>query len=35
LIGPDGVVRARWNGFVPSAQLDLSIRALEGRGPTD
>ena len=35
LIGPDGVVRERWNGFVPSAQLDLSIRALEGRGPTD
>jgi hypothetical protein len=35
LIGPNGVVRERWNGFVPSAQLDLSIRALEGRGPTD
>jgi AhpC/TSA family len=35
LIGPDGVVRERWNGFVPPAQLDLSIRALEGRGPTD
>jgi hypothetical protein len=35
LIGPDGVVRERWNGFVPPAQLDLSIRELEGRGPTD
>jgi AhpC/TSA family len=34
LIGPDGVVRERWNGFVPPAQLDLSIRPLEGRGPT-
>jgi AhpC/TSA family len=35
LISPDGVVRERWIGFVPPAQLDLSIRALEGRGPTD
>jgi hypothetical protein len=34
LIGPDGVVRERWDGFVPAAQLDLSIRRLEGRGPT-
>jgi hypothetical protein len=34
LIGPDGVVRERWTGFVPPAQLDLSIRPLEGRGPT-
>jgi hypothetical protein len=35
LIGPDGVVRERWDGFVPAAQLDLSIRRLEGRSPTD
>jgi hypothetical protein len=35
LIGPDGVLRARWDGFVPAAQLDLSIRQLEGRTPTD
>jgi hypothetical protein len=35
LIGPDGVVRERWDGFVPAAQLDLAIRRLEGRSPTD
>jgi hypothetical protein len=35
LIGPDGVLHARWDGFVPAAQLDLSIRQLEGRTPTD
>jgi hypothetical protein len=35
LIGPDGVVRKRWDGFAPAAQLDLSIRILEGRSPTD
>jgi hypothetical protein len=35
LIGPDGVVRKRWDGFAPAAQLDLSIRGLEGRSPTD
>jgi hypothetical protein len=35
LIGPDGVVRERWDGFVPAAQLDLPIRRLEGRSPTD
>jgi hypothetical protein len=34
LIGPDGVVRDRWNGFAPAARLDLAIRRLEGRGPT-
>jgi hypothetical protein len=34
LIGPDGVVRERWNGFAPAARLDLAIRRLEGRGPT-
>lgn len=34
LIGPDGVVRKRWDGFAPAAQLDLSIRRLEGRTPT-
>jgi hypothetical protein len=34
LIGPDGVVRERWDGFAPAAQLDLSIRQLEGRTPT-
>jgi AhpC/TSA family len=35
LIGPDGMVRKRWDGFVPAAQLDFAIRALEGRSPTD
>jgi len=35
LIGPDGVVLLRWDGFVPAAQLDLSIRRLEGRSATD
>jgi hypothetical protein len=34
LIGPDGVVRERWNGFAPAARLDLTIRRLEGRSPT-
>ena len=34
LIGPDGVVRKRWNGFAPAARLDLTIRRLEGRSPT-
>jgi hypothetical protein len=35
LIGPDGVVRERWDGFAPAARLDLAIRRLEARGPTD
>jgi hypothetical protein len=35
LIGPDGVVRERWDAFVPVAQLDLAIRRLEGRSPAD
>lgn len=35
LIGPDGMVRDRWDGFVPAARLDLAIRLLEGRSPTD
>jgi hypothetical protein len=35
LIGPDGVVRQRWDGFVTAAPLDFAIRELEGRGPTD
>jgi AhpC/TSA family len=35
LIGPDGVVRKRWDRFAPAAQLDFSIRLLEGRSPTD
>jgi hypothetical protein len=34
LIGPDGVVRERWDGFAPAARLDFAIRRLEGRGPT-
>jgi peroxiredoxin len=34
LIRPDGVVRERWDGFVPAARLDLTIRRLEGRSPT-
>ena len=34
LIGRDGVVRRRWDGFALAAQLDLAIRRLEGRGPT-
>jgi peroxiredoxin len=34
LIGPDGMVRERWNAFVPAARLDLAIRRLEGRSPT-
>jgi hypothetical protein len=34
LIGPDGVVRKRWDRFASAAQLDLSIRLLEGRFPT-
>ena len=34
LIGPDGVVRERWDGFAPAARLDLAIRRLEGRSPT-
>jgi hypothetical protein len=34
LIGPDGIVRERWDGFAPAARLDLAIRRLEGRGPT-
>jgi hypothetical protein len=34
LIGPDGVVRERWDGFAPAARLDLAIRRVEGRSPT-
>jgi hypothetical protein len=34
LVGPDGVVHERWDGFVPAARLDLSIRPLEGRNAT-
>ena len=33
LIGRNGVVRRRWDGFAAAAQLDLAIRALEGRHP--
>ena len=35
LVGSDGVVRKRWDGFTPAAQLDFAIRVLEGRSPTD
>ena len=35
LIGPDGVVRRRWDGFAAAARLDLAIRRLEGRSPTE
>jgi hypothetical protein len=35
LIGPDGVVRKRWDAFAPAPQLDFAIRELEGRSPTD
>ncbi len=35
LIGPDGVVRERWDGFAPAARLDLVLRRLEGRSPTE
>jgi hypothetical protein len=35
LIGRDGRVRERWEGLVPAARLDLSIRRLEGRSATD
>jgi hypothetical protein len=34
LVGPDGVIRERWDGFVPAARLDLAIRRLEGRSAT-
>jgi peroxiredoxin len=34
LLGPDGVVRERWDGFAPAARLDLALRRLEGRSPT-
>jgi hypothetical protein len=34
LIGTDGVVRYRWDGFAPAARLDLAIRRLEDRSPT-
>jgi cytochrome oxidase Cu insertion factor (SCO1/SenC/PrrC family) len=35
LVGPDGVVRERWDGFAPAARLDLAIRRAEGRSPTE
>ena len=35
LVGSDGTVRERWDGFVPAARLDLAIRRTEGRSPTD
>lgn len=31
LIDGNGVVRRRWNGFAPAAQLDFAIRPLVGR----
>jgi hypothetical protein len=34
LVGRRGVVRDRWNGFVPAARLDFAIRRLEGRSAT-
>lgn len=33
VIGRDGVVRSRWDGFAAAAQLDFALRKLEGRGP--
>jgi peroxiredoxin len=35
LIGPKGIVRKRWDGFAPAAQLDFSLRTLEHRSRTD
>jgi hypothetical protein len=35
LIGRDGSVQERWDGFAGAAQLDFAIRRLEGRSPTD
>jgi peroxiredoxin len=34
LIGRRGVVRERWDGFAAAAQLDLAMRAVEGRSAT-
>jgi peroxiredoxin len=34
VIGRNGVVRRRWDGFARAAQLDFAIRAAEGRSPT-
>jgi AhpC/TSA family len=35
LVGPGGMVRKRWDGFVRAAQLDFAIRVVERRSPTD
>jgi hypothetical protein len=34
LIGDRGLVRERWDGFVPAARFDVAIRRLEERSPT-
>jgi hypothetical protein len=34
LIGSEGVVHERWDGFAPVARLDFALRRLEGRSPT-
>ena len=34
LIGRDGVLRERWEGFAAAAQLDFALRRLERRGAT-
>jgi hypothetical protein len=35
LIDLDGAIQKRWDGFAGAAQIDLAIRRLEGRSPTD
>jgi hypothetical protein len=35
LIGREGSVQQRWDGFAGAAELDFALRRLEGRSPTD